>query len=509
MITQQGLQDALVRWQDYPSNLVSQSLPQEIVTRYQQLLNSKGLFVRRESDSQLEIWDPALTLSSNEVPNVNPSGVAELEAWLRDSPARVEGDDRPLVLSIGARSGRGPLQITPDMLRLILSHFQVMPAFLDVVLAFGSVSAASGFSHRFPSFVPSPHRDLSEGALELSYNLRYVGNCPGKPQDSWSIRQMAVYCQLNTGQQRSVWILAGAPDTSQFQLYNPALNTGSICQTTPEQSFLRSLHHHLSFFECRPELWRLYIRSLEDKFNITLVSVNGIHYASRPLINASSAMRRMGDLEEKCHDAVLAIRANVDVIERLQLYYQAIFSFEEVETTDGSTTTAQLITDIKRKLARIRADLEYDLSRAKLVKECISNKLQAVHLQFTADAAVRGSLESTRMTEMTEEMRHIAEVTRAETVTMRIVTIFTLIYLPCSFVTSVFSTNLLNHWNIGEGQEDSLRSFQWWLGAVTVLTVITSLTYWCWKWGERKLEHRASRRAQEMPRERGSSPGLQ
>ncbi|KAK0717272.1 hypothetical protein B0T26DRAFT_709375 [Lasiosphaeria miniovina] len=434
MITQQGLQDALVRWQDYPSNLVSQSPPQEIVTRYQQLLNSKGLFVRRESDSQLDIRDPGLALSDSKAANSNLKSLAELETWLRDSPARVEGDYHPLVLSIGTRSGRGPLQITPDMSRLVLSRFQVIPAFLDVVLVFGSASA-SGFSHRFPSFVTSPHRGLSEGTLELSYNLRYVDSCSGKAQEPWSIRQMAVYCQINTNRQRTVWILAGAPETLQFQLCNAGSDTGNMAETSLAKSFLLAMHDHLFSIGCRQEFWGLHVRLLEDEFNMMLVSVNGIHYASRTLISASSTMCRIGDLEEKCHDAVLAIRANLQVLESLQLYYEAVASFETVEPMDGSTTTAQLVADFKGQLARIRADLEHNLSRAKMVKESISNKLHAVHLQFTADAAVRGSLESTRMTEMTEEMKHIAEVTRAETVTMRIVTILTLIYLPCSFVT--------------------------------------------------------------------------
>jgi hypothetical protein len=39
------------------------------------------------------------------------------------------------------------------------------------------------------------------------------------------------------------------------------------------------------------------------------------------------------------------------------------------------------------------------------------------------------------MAEMTEKMQEIAEVTKTETVAVRIITVLTLVYLPSSFVT--------------------------------------------------------------------------
>ncbi|OBT55668.1 hypothetical protein VE04_06920, partial [Pseudogymnoascus sp. 24MN13] len=96
-----------------------------------------------------------------------------------------------------------------------------------------------------------------------------------------------------------------------------------------------------------------------------------------------------------------------------------------------------------------------------------------------------------------EKMSQIGDLSRKEAVAMRIITVVTLIYLPATFVSTLFSTDIVKYQDQSNGgttdsQGNSYVSFSSlalsrWFEVTLPLTAITlGLGYWAFKMAERK-----------------------
>jgi hypothetical protein len=88
----------------------------------------------------------------------------------------------------------------------------------------------------------------------------------------------------------------------------------------------------------------------------------------------------MRDLEEKFQEVDHALRANAEIFEKTLSWYQELAVNISGTKTDNSSqhNALSLVQCFAKDLGQVKAELENQLSRAKIIKESISDKLQAV-----------------------------------------------------------------------------------------------------------------------------------
>jgi len=175
---------------------------------------------------------------------------------------------------------RARLKITQNMLTQILTHHQVMPAYLDFISVFGAQSEPHDL--RFSSFreqttLTDPSRSRAVPGLgrsgrqyQLCYNLKCVML---KSEDKtkfllneWSIQQAAIHHQFDIVEGRMLWIITkGNLDLQERfkELTGKDANPEDKAFNTVEECFRSSLSAHLLYCHWSTEDWRWYIKWLE------------------------------------------------------------------------------------------------------------------------------------------------------------------------------------------------------------------------------------------------------
>ena len=171
-----------------------------------------------------------------------------------------------------------------------------------------------------------------------------------------------------------------------------------------------------------------------------------------------SKLRKVHHVAEKANEAVLVLKQNIIVLAQLRQYYISITRREDFpkELRDNCKNAIDnfelriegLENDMQTQILRLETLLRLLEDRKNLVKQIIQSKQLAklrkhqLHsiLDYQNTQANRYSTKS--MFTMTEDMNDIARKTKIETVSMKVITLVTLFFLPGTFI-SVGRSSLL------------------------------------------------------------------
>ncbi|KAJ2902327.1 hypothetical protein MKZ38_000717 [Zalerion maritima] len=185
-------------------------------------------------------------------------------------------DPRCRYIHIQSDSNRGPLGCDQNQLCRILTHHQVSPSFLDILLTFSRCETPSPYcmfrreSHlsdeKSEHSIPSLGR--SGVQFEHSFNLLSVEESNPEEGSPWSVRRTGAYNSFDVVDNRSVWIVLKGNRLIRKRLDAEAAShrhmKGSVLQT--REGTLRSiLATHLLIMEWAVEKWHPYIAYLEKK----------------------------------------------------------------------------------------------------------------------------------------------------------------------------------------------------------------------------------------------------
>lgn len=162
------------------------------------------------------------------------------------------------------------------MLTRLLSFHQVLPGYLDFLHGFGAQDNARG------KFFTGFHQQTMLGEdtrlpqisdpvshqYQLCYNLRGVTSKPmpnGKVE--WSVRQAAIYHQLDVVDGTTVWIVTKGGKDLLERFDNLAKSPKKESFETPRACFRTSLDVHHMFCRWSGEDWRRYVDYLEDNLS--------------------------------------------------------------------------------------------------------------------------------------------------------------------------------------------------------------------------------------------------
>ncbi|KAK6843884.1 hypothetical protein PG987_004744 [Apiospora arundinis] len=203
-----------------------------------------------------------------------------------------------------------------------------------------------------------------------------------------------------------------------------------------------------------------------------------IEYTTERLtILKNFSLRDMRQLDVYCNklrDARTAIQANHNVVNEICKVYNdlvksAIFSPDEKETEkekDKKKGSLEAIQQFEHDLSSIKHNLRSDCLRIDNISERISDgknlytrildsqrtEMDKLFAMNQHDSSKRMQTSSNVMEEMTKSMHTIAEKTERDTSSMHFITFLTLLFLPGTFLGSLFSTPIF-----GEAEKGSDR----------------------------------------------------
>ena len=161
-------------------------------------------------------------------------------------------------------------------------------------------------------------------------------------------------------------------------------------------------------------------------------------------------MQKIQHIEEKAHEALLTLGLNMKTISQLKEYYNTIVGSSrftrhlgnkcDEDHEDFDLRMTGLENDLHRHILRLETLLRLLGNRKVLVNQVIqaaeSSKLKQDQLHSILDFhnTESNKISTKNMTAITEEMSEIARKTKIETVSMKVITLVTLFFLPGTFI---------------------------------------------------------------------------
>ncbi|TRX91143.1 hypothetical protein FHL15_007931 [Xylaria flabelliformis] len=404
---------------------------------------STKLFVENEKDVEIPWRDlgvgPALELQKLNIHSTEK--LAEMMGFKIDESTLAvtayRRDPQCRFIYISGQTSLSALDVTRQIFTKILSFHQVMPAYLDFVMAFGQQEEPKDL--RFSSFkkqvslAPSvrmpniPELDRSGQQFQLCYNLKHIAR---KDNVGFSnIRQAAFHHQFDVITGKTLWIVtAGRRDLQ--ERYKDLTGEGAKVESksfkTPIECFRSSLAAHTMFCAWAIENWRWYIKSLENNLEaatrLTILGPRGEgehHQEYQP-----GDLQTLQSHEDVVHETLAALEANMRVFSSLQKFYSCLKKNEHFPLRRDGAEYIDLFTD---QVGEFISDIEHLVQRASTLLKITDGRKQLVVQHFQSQS--------------TENMEKMNSNMEKEAILMRIITIVTLIYLPATFVSFLLHRN--------------------------------------------------------------------
>lgn len=348
-----------------------------------------------------------------------------------------------------------------------------------------------------PNSIKIPELGRSGRDFRLCYNLKSVEPSPRQVDWPWSVRQTAIHHSFDIVTGRASWIIVKGDDLIENRVKeatDPAGHTDTSCFDTNSRSFASSLNTHLVYIDWAGENWQTYIDFLENqaqgdtrrvlsadvdklpksmttapssklaqRSSSSLFTEKGSHApsnASRPWNKFPSKLRQLATaslhsqgqaqqgvengsgneepgfcfadlqraqyLEEKTNGAILVININLSVIAEMKKFYQELLHADE----SSDELSMNCVDDVEKFLRRASSaenDLRLQKSRADSLVRVLADRKDLLFgvLEYHNMEASRLSAQS---------MHAVAQQTQQETVSMRIITLVTLFFLPATFI---------------------------------------------------------------------------
>ena len=161
-------------------------------------------------------------------------------------------------------------------------------------------------------------------------------------------------------------------------------------------------------------------------------------------------LQRIQHLQEKANEAMLSIKLNIGVMRQIRQYYDGI-----VKSKHFPAIISQLCSDeidhFSRQTDTFLEDLQSQVLRLQALVGLLEDRKTLVYRQIPVTRAARLSIDqlhsilehqntqinklaTKNMISMTEDMSNIARKTKIETVSMKVITVVTLFFLPGTFI---------------------------------------------------------------------------
>ncbi|KAI8623409.1 hypothetical protein F5Y19DRAFT_468532 [Xylariaceae sp. FL1651] len=261
-------EDSQKNWDDYPLNLIRRESFRHTLLRYQEQLRRERVFHSRQS---LYLFD--LATSSDHGFSGRKIDSDDILRIHLNTPS----DPIWRFVFLQSPTSLDPLGCTQQQLSILLTHHQVMPTFLDFVMAFKirQRPVAYAFFRRenyldadSPKF-NLPKRRRSGLQIQHAFNLLSVEKTTiPSEQNQWPLRQTALYHSFDIVSGQALFIVLKGNTNIAKRIKDEVTNhrdlqPSSLANT--ERSFIGALQAQLIVLEWCGESWAEYVDYFEDK----------------------------------------------------------------------------------------------------------------------------------------------------------------------------------------------------------------------------------------------------
>lgn len=438
---------------------------------------ARGLCIRAEDKTHVIFRDLDPTFSGPVKRNIYSD--AEIRTWLEHQAEIDPLTQGPTsqVLALGTKKdpkcrfiyfyggdSREPLKVTRESLTRVLTYHQVMPSYLDFMYVFGKQEKPrdlgySGFREQtllsnIPRGPAVEVRGRSGRQYQMSYNLK-APFFRTLPDTLWTIRQAAIHHQFDIVTGTSLWIITKGDKELKNRIElmtGPDGRSEDSDFTSPPNSLKSSLAVHTLIAHWSGEDWRWRIKALEDDIDRTTYEAVD---ASRALgkvrhFYTPDELNQLQGKSDKITEVVMVMEANVAVLTSIRKYYERLVKNKDFTlSADVEESVGVFATQIDEMIY----DMEMQISRAKVLAQVTADR-KTIVLQHLSSQATE-SMES-----LTRSMYNVALLSQTEAAAMRVITVLTLLYLPATFVSTFFSTDVVHYGNQGSNGNSTLTGGQ-------------------------------------------------
>lgn len=192
-------------------------------------------------------------------------------------------------------------------------------------------------------------------------------------------------------------------------------------------------------------------------------------------------LQDMQSLEDKLNETSLVLISNTKVLQELKTLYVSLTTLEEFPE-EIKTKCQRDISKFSKRITNFISDLQMHQSRAATLLRLLADRKTLLYgildyraIEANRLLAKRAQESAERMENMTKDMSQLAMQTKEETVSMKIITLVTLFFLPGTFISTVMSTDIIRF-------PSSNGGFQWgalsvWLKATLPLMFLTFVAW--------------------------------
>uniref|UniRef100_L2FL98 CorA-like transporter domain-containing protein n=1 Tax=Colletotrichum fructicola (strain Nara gc5) TaxID=1213859 RepID=L2FL98_COLFN len=264
--------------------------------------------------------------------------------------------------------------------------------------------------------------------------------------------------------------------------------------TSVEQGFKSSLDIHLALARWATSEWRWHVRYLEEKaeqpaLTIALKEKRHIETLDPGLL---SEMQRW---EEKANENIMVMESNVKIMTLLQRFYKELVNDEDFPRNQRRPGR-QAVKNFAFQLDEIICDTRMQIDRGKILVKILADRKAVLTFNSTNKLIQHLQTQTALAAEkLAASMYEQANRSAIETIAVRIVTIVTLIYLPATFSSTLFSTDIIKY---QEGESFSSLALYRFLQVTIPLMVLTFLGAGAWFWVEWTKRDRESQELKDQ-----------
>ncbi|CAO2655110.1 Nn.00g101740.m01.CDS01 [Neocucurbitaria sp. VM-36] len=318
------------------------------------------------------------------------------------------------IISVYSRKTISPLDVTQALLEHVFETYNVHHEFSNVVASFGQdPNIAEGSSNNATIHEETP------GDCKLSYQIRYVEQNRRGGQDPWSLRHTGVFHCHSLADGTDIFILlhpirVPLVETVLTSLEDDLIERKKFC----ENPFLL----HTWLFSQYFDNWRWYFRYIGERF----AEENNVAMVVKPeRTEPNSSFLRVQRLRNT-NDFILFARAccsgNNALLGRL------------------SRSSTRLLSDLG-ELSAHESKMGGYIESADVLKGRVQNLIDLVGYTLTLHNQLEAAKIDTELRDLTEGLKRLTEDTVDDSATVKIITFVSAIYLPGSFIATLFGMN--------------------------------------------------------------------
>ncbi|KAF2129906.1 hypothetical protein P153DRAFT_385138 [Dothidotthia symphoricarpi CBS 119687] len=347
------------------------------------------------------------------------------------------------------------LTISEKALRNLIRHFNIFPAFTDVVCAFGTSSTE--WSDSLGGCYSWQNNNVSERCYLLK-NVEKHGR--DDSEEPWSIRQTGVYHQHNLATGNETFILLNPTMSLQLRLKNAQSRIG-------HESSSRDVHNLVLSHSTWQ--WRWYLTFWESKLNdlITKAHVSRVEGRRKlekmPVLTIEySDFQDVQVIHDRMNAAKYILSSNISICSSAKN--------DVLRSADAGLFMGELAL----QLSRVDNLLERARSGSSLMQNIISFRgLDALR------TSAENSIEMAKLADIdTKNMVELTAKSQKDASTLKKITWLTSIYLPASFVSQFLSMGYLTINSNAMPASLNFASEMWIFVIFTVILLVVTFGVW-------------------------------